>query len=87
MTTSAWTSNELVEIIEESWARELVPPTHLPEDGLSPEPEARAGLTEFAIPHEFRGRLLGSDGSGEDRRRHLNRRGGVLIGDVVGLGN
>lgn len=82
-------SEELVEIIEESWAGEqLVPPYYIYlKMAYHLGQEARAGLTEFAIPHEFRGRLLEFQTAAvKIAARHLNRRGGVLIGDVVGLG-
>ncbi len=49
--------------------------------------EARAGLTEFSIPPEFRGKLFEFQSAAvRIAARHLNKRGGVLIGDVVGLG-
>ena len=82
-------SKELAQIIEESWAREdLVPPYyvylkmayHLSRD-------ARAGLTEFQIPRDFRGKLFEfQEAAVKIAAHHLNKRGGVVIGDVVGLG-
>ncbi len=82
-------SQDLLAILEESWAREdLVPPYlvylkmvyHLSQ-------EARAGLAEFRIPKEFGRRLLPFQAAAvQIAARHLNRRGGVLLGDVVGLG-
>ncbi|MPZ14158.1 MAG: NgoFVII family restriction endonuclease [Chloroflexi bacterium] len=82
-------SDELVEIINTSWAREeLVPPYliylkmayHLSQ-------EARAGLSEFRIPRDFGYMLLEFQTAAvKIAARHLNRRGGVLLGDVVGLG-
>ena len=49
--------------------------------------EARAGLSEFAIPKEFRDVLLDFQGAAvRIAARHLEKRGGVVIGDVVGLG-
>jgi SNF2 family DNA or RNA helicase len=49
--------------------------------------EARAGLSEFTIPKDMREKLL----EFQVRRRsiaarHLEKRGGVMIGDVVGFG-
>jgi superfamily II DNA or RNA helicase len=82
-------SEELVEIIEESWAGErLVLPYYIYlKMAYHLSQEARAGLTEFTIPHELRGRLLEFQTAAvKIAARHLNRRGGVLIGDVVGLG-
>ena len=47
--------------------------------------EARAGLSEFRIPKVF-GNLLFDYQTAAVKiaARHLNKRGGVLIGDVVG---
>ena len=82
-------SEELANIIDESWAREqLIPPYyiylkmvyHLAE-------EARIGLTDFSIPKEFKNRLFDYQSAAvRIAARHLNKRGGVIIGDVVGLG-
>ena len=82
-------SDELVRIIDESWARP---------DPVSPylvylkmayhlSNEARAGLAEFRIPSDFGNRLFDFQTAAvKIASRHLNKRGGVLIGDVVGLG-
>src|SRR5208337_77833 len=49
--------------------------------------EARAGLSEFRIPPEFGRRLFDYQVAAvKIAAHHLNKRGGVLIGDVVGLG-
>jgi superfamily II DNA or RNA helicase len=49
--------------------------------------EARAGLTEFRIPADFRNTLFDYQlAAVKIAAHHLNKRGGVLIGDVVGLG-
>lgn len=82
-------SDELVRIIEESWAREsLIPPYHIYiKMAYHLSQEARAGLTEFHIPSEFRRKLFEFQSAAvRIAARHLNQRGGVLIGDVVGLG-
>ena len=73
-------SNELAAIIRESWAREeLLPPHHVyVKIAWHLSHEARAGLAEFRIPRDFGGR--------EDRRAPPEQAGGVIIGDVVGLG-
>lgn len=82
-------TQELIQVIGESWARE---------DALSPyqiyvkmayhlAQEARAGLSEFRIPPEFGNRLFDYQVAAvKIAAHHLNKRGGVLIGDVVGLG-
>jgi superfamily II DNA or RNA helicase len=82
-------SEELADIIDESWAREEMPPPvyiylkmayHLSQ-------EARAGLQEFNIPRDFKDRLFEYQVAAvKIAAHHLNKRGGVLIGDVVGLG-
>ena len=53
-------SKELAEIIEQSWAREeLIPPYHIyVKMAYHLSQEARAGLTEFQIPHEFEDKLF-----------------------------
>ncbi len=82
-------SKELIEIIEQSWAREEpIPPYHIYiKMAYHLSQEARAGLTEFQIPHEFQDKLFEFQTAAvKIAAHHLNRRGGVLIGDVVGLG-
>lgn len=82
-------SKELVEIIEQSWAREeLIPPYHIYiKMAYHLSQEARAGLNEFRIPSEFEDKLFEFQTAAvKIAAHHLNRRGGVLIGDVVGLG-
>ena len=82
-------SKELVEIIEQSWAREeRIPPYHIyVKMAYHLSQEARAGLTEFRIPREFEDKLFEFQTAAvKIAAHHLNRRGGVLIGDVVGLG-
>ncbi len=49
--------------------------------------EARAGLSEFRIPRDFGHKLFEFQTAAvKIAAHHLNKRGGVLIGDVVGLG-
>jgi hypothetical protein len=82
-------SQELVEIIEESWAGEkLIPPYYIYlKMAYHLSREARAGLSEFTIPREFGDRLFDFQTAAvKVAARRLNQRGGVLIGDVVGLG-
>jgi hypothetical protein len=82
-------SDELVKIIEESWAREeIVPPYHIYiKMAYHLSQEARAGLSEFRIPHDFGQRLFEFQTAAvKIAAHHLNKRSGVLIGDVVGLG-
>ncbi len=81
-------SNELVDIIEESWAREdLIPPYHIyVKMAYHLSQEARAGLAAFRIPREFSKLFDFQKAAVKIAAHYLNKRGGVLIGDVVGLG-
>jgi superfamily II DNA or RNA helicase len=82
-------SDELVAIIEQSWAREaLIPPYHIYlKMAYHLSQEARAGLSEYRIPRVFGNKLFDYQSAAvKIAARHLNKRGGVLIGDVVGLG-
>lgn len=82
-------SDELVAIIEQSWAREqLIPPYHIYlKMAYHLSQEARAGLSEYRIPKVFGNKLFDYQTAAvKIAARHLNKRGGVLIGDVVGLG-
>ena len=82
-------SKELAGIIDESWAREkLIDPYHIyVKIAYHLSQEARAGLTEFRIPSDFGDTLLDFQTAAvKIAAHHLNKRGGVLIGDVVGLG-
>src|SRR6266478_6938880 len=82
-------SQELADIIDESWAREeMLPPYyiylkmayHLSED-------ARTGLRDFRIPRDFKDELFEYQSAAvRIAAHHVNKRDGVLIGDVVGLG-
>ena len=82
-------SQELVNIIEESWARETpLSPYHIyVKMAYHLSQEARAGLAEFSIPRDFGFKLFDFQKAAvKIAAHHLNKRGGVLIGDVVGLG-
>jgi len=82
-------SDELVKIIGESWAREkAIPPYHIYlKIAYHLSQEARAGLAEFRIPRDFGNELFEFQVAAvKIAAHHLNKRGGVLIGDVVGLG-
>ena len=84
-------TDELIKAIDESWASEKeIPPYyiylktvyHLSE-------EARSGIKEFTLPLEFRHDLFDFQQTAvKIAARHLNseKRGGAMIGDVVGLG-
>jgi SNF2 family DNA or RNA helicase len=82
-------SDEMVEIIEQSWAREEpLPPYYIYlKIAYHLSEEARHGLTEFRIPKDFGDMLFDFQVAAvKIAAHHLNKRGGVLIGDVVGLG-
>jgi hypothetical protein len=82
-------SDELATIIEESWAREeLVAPYHVYlKIAHHLAREALHGLSEFQIPPVFGNTLFGfQEAAVKIAANHLNKRGGVVIGDVVGLG-
>ena len=82
-------SKELADIIDQSWAGErLVPPYHVYlKMAYHLAQEARVGLSEFRIPAIFGDKLFDFQSAAvKIAAHHLNKRGGVLIGDVVGLG-
>ena len=82
-------SKELADIIDESWAGErLLPHYHVYlKIAYHLAQEARAGLSEFRIPTIFGETLFDFQiAAVKIAAHHLNKRGGVLIGDVVGLG-
>lgn len=82
-------SDDLVEVIEESWAREEdIAPYHIYlKTAYHLAQEARAGLSEFSIPRDFGKKLFDFQTAAvKIAAHHLNKRGGVMIGDVVGLG-
>lgn len=82
-------TEELIEVIDESWAREQTIDPYLIYVKMAYHlaQEARAGLNEFRIPPEFGKRLFAyQEAAVKIAAHHLNKRGGVLIGDVVGLG-
>ena len=82
-------TKELIDVIDESWAREqsIDPYLIYVKMAYHLAQEARAGLNEFRIPPEFGKRLFAyQEAAVKIAAHHLNKRGGVLIGDVVGLG-
>ncbi|MBI5316841.1 MAG: NgoFVII family restriction endonuclease [Nitrospirae bacterium] len=82
-------TKELIQVIDESWAREeVLPPYHIyVKMAYHLAAEARAGLSEFTIPTDMRSTLLEFQSAAvRIAARHLDKRGGVILGDVVGLG-
>ena len=82
-------SDDLVEVIEESWARTTpVSPYQIYiKMAFHLSREARLGLSSFSIPRDLRTKVLAFQSAAiRIAANHLNRRGGVILGDVVGLG-
>ncbi len=82
-------SDELAEIIDNSWASEkLISPYYIYlKIAYHLAREARAGLAEFKVSKVFEKQLLDFQLKAVlIAAHHLNKRGGVIIGDVVGLG-
>src|SRR6266566_908192 len=82
-------SQELADIIDESWAREemLLPYYIYLKMAYHLSEEARTGLRDFRIPRDFKDTLFEYQVAAvKITAHHLNKRSGVMIGDVVGLG-
>ncbi len=82
-------TQELIEIIDTSWAADrLVPPFHIYlKIAYHLSREARAGINEFKLPKVFQQELLDFQQKAVlVAAHHLHKRDGVMIGDVVGLG-
>lgn len=82
-------SQELIEILNESWASEKeIPPYYIYlKTVYHLSSEARAGISEFELSKRFRKELFPYQANAvKIAAHHLHKRGGVIIGDVVGLG-
>jgi Helicase conserved C-terminal domain/PLD-like domain len=82
-------SDELAQIIEESWARpEAIPPYHIYlKMVFHLSREARAGIRDFRLPRELQGILFDYQVAAvKVAAHHVLKRQGVMLGDVVGLG-
>lgn len=82
-------TKELIEIIDESWAseRELPPYYIYLKTAYHLSSEARAGVSEFSLSKRFQEELFEYQANAvKVAAHHLHKRGGVIIGDVVGLG-
>lgn len=84
-------TKELIEAIDNSWAGEkVVPPYYIYlKIVYNLSADARSGIKEFTLPPEFQHELFGFQQTAVTiAARHLNndKRGGAMIGDVVGLG-
>ena len=82
-------SEELAEIIEQSWATEIPRlPYHIYlKMAYHLSEEARVGLRDFRLPKIFGDKLFAFQVAAvKIAAHHLNKRHGVVIADVVGLG-
>ena len=81
-------SEELAEIIDESWAGgKLIPPYYIYlKIAYHLSQEAQIGENNFEIPREFQHLLSFQKKAVTLAAQHLYHRNGVMIGDVVGLG-
>jgi hypothetical protein len=82
-------STELIQILEESWAGEKVIPPYFIylKIAYHLSQEARSGVENYIIPKVLQNDLLPFQANAVSiAARHLDKRGGVLISDVVGLG-
>lgn len=84
-------TEELIKALEESWASEEdIPPYYIYlKTAYHLSEEARMGVKEFSLPPEFRKDLFDFQQTAVKiaaRHLHNEKRGGAMIGDVVGLG-
>ena len=82
-------SQEIIDIIEKSWAGENpYSPYHIYiKMAYHLSEEARRGLADFFMPEELKNTLFDFQSAAVKIATHyVSQRGGVLIGDVVGLG-
>lgn len=84
-------TKELIDAIDNSWASEaVIPPYYIYlKTAYHLSADARSGIKEFTLPPEFQRELFDFQQTAvKIAARHLNseKRGGAMIGDVVGLG-
>ena len=82
-------TSELIEVIENSWAREesIKPYNVYMKMAYHLSQEARNGISDFKLPREFQKELLDFQQKAVlIASQHLHKRNGVIVGDVVGLG-
>ncbi len=81
-------SEELAKIIESSWAGDQPLPYYIYlKIAFHLSEEARDSQKQFKIPIEFKDKLFQfQEEAVRTAAGHINRRSGVLLGDVVGLG-
>lgn len=84
-------TDELVEVIQNSWASgDEIPPYHIYlKTAYMLSQDARSGIAEYTLPPMFKKDLFEfQETAVKIAAKHLNneKRGGAMIGDVVGLG-
>lgn len=82
-------SSEIADIIDQSWARpEPIPPHHIyVKMAYHLSQEAREGIVRYGIPKDFGDQLFEfQEKAVKIAAHHVQKRGGVLLADVVGLG-
>jgi superfamily II DNA or RNA helicase len=82
-------SQEIADIIDQSWARpEPIPPHHIyVKMAYHLSQEARDGIVRYGIPKDFGNQLFEfQEKAVQIAAHHVQKRGGVLLADVVGLG-
>ncbi|MCL4784224.1 MAG: NgoFVII family restriction endonuclease [Bryobacterales bacterium] len=82
-------SKEIADIIDQSWARpDAIPPHHIYiKMAYHLSQEAREGIIQHRIPRDFGNKLFEFQiAAVKIAAHHVHKRGGVLLGDVVGLG-
>lgn len=79
-------SQELAAVIDESWAGKQLPPFYIYlKMAYHLSQEARDGLSRYQAPKNF-GLLEFQEQAVRVAMQHIDKRNGVIIGDVVGLG-
>ena len=80
-------SQELIQIIDESWVKPTIPYYIYLKIAYHLSQEARSGINNYMIPKRLLDELLPFQANAVSvAARHLDKRRGVLISDVVGLG-
>lgn len=80
-------SDDLARVLGESWVTPRSPFHIYLKMAYHLAREARQGQAEFSVPKSFKGALFDFQTKAVQlAAHHLNKRGGALIGDVVGLG-
>ena len=81
-------SDELRQVLVESWAcKEVFPYYIYLKTAYHLSQEARTSVSEYNLPEQFKEKLFDFQQTAvKIAARHLEKRGGAMIGDVVGLG-